>query len=979
MIKKKEHKRKYKPDYIKTVFLLITILILFFIIFNSYTKFEKAEKFKDKVRMSGTSGFQEPLRSSDCNGYNPFNLSGFGVNGDFYYEQIWPLEDFDTASNYPGIPPIYSTGFGLLRYDNNQDDNGDMIIDNNEIEDYFPAKLFLINSDGGLKMPQYWPVNESSPGKEPLEINKTFVLLIYPKEFPNIPGDNPLPTDRLLITARGAHAGAPFREDQNINDNVEMNISTGSRPGRIFLDNGFAIAWLHYRGSSGIEKQENPSYTIPVMGPRADTSLYGYTVPGYNTFEAMEMFGGELNDAVAGARFSMTSYPHPSNQAPEYVIYSGISHGSMVGLHLSRMLDGINRTIASGTIADFRGMLISHEEANQSTAPAIFFKNFTSPTYSQTHAICGDVTRTFYEDRHRSFYCADGGPTSGEEFVSIGTRENDEAKINPCLSPLNSPPLSRNILLFTNVDDPSAPSFVAKEYYQKWSLDTENWEVYCQENPSECTDNLPDDIDIKFFYYTTTEGARLFDMNYTTLNDAHGMLSPSDPFYLGTNLMECFLGIISQSECDYNILIPPENDGIKEAPIYVKVLDENQLPISGANILVRDYLDIGWYTLDPKVGYTDDSGEAIINARVGWQVIEIQKQGYTTIDNQHIYVIEDQGPIDLNNAPNHILEREIYNNSVGFIKGSCLNGEDGTINPCDNTDTDPTNDFDETGIYILQESQQTFPSITIESPLNQTYSTTDIDYNITVNEALSIAFVSIDNNNITLTNDTLLHYYNLSIDHPSLSEGSHEAIFFVNDTLGNSNTESATFTIDIPSLGEGESEGEGGGDGGGSREEENITEEDQENQTLEQRFDINLFENTEYRILSSIEILLITTDNIHEHPFIINQISRDHILFTLDNIQSTFYLNESRIFTLDGIDIQIFLDNIIDGNAVITFKRVSELPLPTKVKGEFINLKKEYFYLYIIIIALIIIIVITLLLTRKRKSILKEKKAKKRI
>ncbi len=90
----------------------------------------------------------------------------------------------------------------------------------------------------------------------------------------------------------------------------------------------------------------------------------------------------------------------------------------------------------------------------------------------------------------------------------------------------------------------------------------------------------------------------------------------------------------------------------------------------------------------------------------------------------------------------------------------------------------------------------TKPIITIESPLNRTYNTQTIHFNVTVDEALSNATVSLDNQaNQTLTNDSVTHYYNISF--PSVSEGFHNTTFYANDTSGNINSTTVYFTVDV--------------------------------------------------------------------------------------------------------------------------------------------------------------------------------------
>lgn len=89
------------------------------------------------------------------------------------------------------------------------------------------------------------------------------------------------------------------------------------------------------------------------------------------------------------------------------------------------------------------------------------------------------------------------------------------------------------------------------------------------------------------------------------------------------------------------------------------------------------------------------------------------------------------------------------------------------------------------------------PRITIISPENISYSTASIDFNISVSEVLYAdgALLSIDGGaNASLTNDTTFHWFNTSV--PPLSEGQHNATFWVNDTTGNINSSTIWFTVD---------------------------------------------------------------------------------------------------------------------------------------------------------------------------------------
>jgi len=88
------------------------------------------------------------------------------------------------------------------------------------------------------------------------------------------------------------------------------------------------------------------------------------------------------------------------------------------------------------------------------------------------------------------------------------------------------------------------------------------------------------------------------------------------------------------------------------------------------------------------------------------------------------------------------------------------------------------------------------PSITIEHPINTTYSTSVIDFNITGNEDLSYCNFTLDGTGyleMTQFNATLFNFTN-----DSMLAGQYTASFVCNDTTGNINeTENVTFSIDL--------------------------------------------------------------------------------------------------------------------------------------------------------------------------------------
>jgi len=113
--------------------------------------------------------------------------------------------------------------------------------------------------------------------------------------------------------------------------------------------------------------------------------------------------------------------------------------------------------------------------------------------------------------------------------------------------------------------------------------------------------------------------------------------------------------------------------------------------------------------------------------------------------------------------------------------------------------TDTLGNTNSSGVYEFTLGiDSTPPQINITSPLNTTYTTNSINFNISSNEALSLCEFTINNwvTNYTMTlnsSNTGANYTN-----STMSQGSHIAKFWCNDTSNNiNNTESVTFFIDL--------------------------------------------------------------------------------------------------------------------------------------------------------------------------------------
>jgi len=112
---------------------------------------------------------------------------------------------------------------------------------------------------------------------------------------------------------------------------------------------------------------------------------------------------------------------------------------------------------------------------------------------------------------------------------------------------------------------------------------------------------------------------------------------------------------------------------------------------------------------------------------------------------------------------------------------------------------DHVGNVNNTEIYTLTTVDNIIPSVTIITPLNQTYSTTTILFNITaadVGSDVDSCWYSLDAGatNVTMT-ETYAPYWNAT--NSSMTQGSHTSNYYCNDTFGNLNdTEQVTFFID---------------------------------------------------------------------------------------------------------------------------------------------------------------------------------------
>jgi hypothetical protein len=142
-------------------------------------------------------------------------------------------------------------------------------------------------------------------------------------------------------------------------------------------------------------------------------------------------------------------------------------------------------------------------------------------------------------------------------------------------------------------------------------------------------------------------------------------------------------------------------------------------------------------------------------------------------------------------APGIYINHTIDLNSSGWANYTIFNLKKGSYN-CYFYATDAAGNYDYTSIGFSV-NDVVSPLITINSPLNQTYYSSSILLSITANENLSSAYYSLDGAaNISLTGSAASWSKTISV-----SDGSHNIIFYANDSSGNlGNSSSVYFYVD---------------------------------------------------------------------------------------------------------------------------------------------------------------------------------------
>jgi len=209
----------------------------------------------------------------------------------------------------------------------------------------------------------------------------------------------------------------------------------------------------------------------------------------------------------------------------------------------------------------------------------------------------------------------------------------------------------------------------------------------------------------------------------------------------------------------------------------------------------------------------------------------------------------------------------------------------------------------------------TNPNVTINSPTNQTYTTSSVTFNVTATDDIGInsCWYSIDSGATNTTLDNSGDFYSKSA---TLSNAAYTVNFYCTDTLNNlNNTESVSFTVSVTSETEDTS-------GGGS-----VTYSPTEEQ-LEEGYEKILAEGWKINV----------EHNNRTYELRVEKIYSNSVALSLANQTFNMTINETKKINLDGddsYDLEVLLNNIIRNGADLRFKEIhEEIPAEEKEKQE---------------------------------------------
>lgn len=414
----------------------------------------------------------------------------------------------------------------------------------------YPARLYRVASRAGARQNQ---------------IDRALALVAFGAEPPR---------SLLLLIGGSRGPGASRSFSTELGDGY---VSLGK-----FLDAGYALASVEYRGSQTPGKKDRFEPPLPA---------YGELIPGFDTDAACEYGVGDGYDAVAVARYLSAGGAFPVPAGRSFVL--GGSHGGYLALRVARDVDGLEGVAAGHPPVDLKGCLEYFE-----SAPSAFPPSFPgqSPALAVNFPVKGSSARLGYRDFAREM----GGAMASDPSTSL----------------LDAPPRAKRILLWSNLDDWLVPAFNSRRYMSRWAESRK---------------------EIHYYEYASDEVPELFPA-YVEKQRSRQLASTHQEELPGTALEKHILRVCGLEPGELEI-DPPHR-----GPITVDVtLDLTPLAeklgssVAGASVRLHD--GTGWRPVPAREGKADEKGQVhFAAAPAGFQWLDLNLVGGRRVEGLSIYL-----------------------------------------------------------------------------------------------------------------------------------------------------------------------------------------------------------------------------------------------------------------------------------------------------------------------------------------------------
>jgi acetyl esterase/lipase len=411
---------------------------------------------------------------------------------------------------------------------------------------------------------------QSRKGARRHAIDQTLLLTVHPER----------PTGAVLVIidgARGVKAGPSF----------ETEIAFGDLQLKRFLDAGYVLAFVEYRGSKRPGLEENFTPPLPI---------YGDLIFRYDTDEACEYAGGDVADALSATAFAISGSEFPVD--PQRLYLCGGSHGGYLALHVAHEIPGFQGVVISHPVVDIRGSLAYLENP---------------PSYRHPHFRGQSPAMAFRLPME--------GTTPQKAFLALFDEMGDSLKTDASLSVLQSPPLNPKIFIFHGIDD--------------WLVSVANSRWYVQRWRHQCPELL-------YVEFLGKEIPTLFPASADALKTQQ-LLSTHVEQVRGSVIEDTIHWMLGLHDSPTDL--PASITTIRTTALQLSVAVQGEsTPLSHATVTLHDY--DGWAPFAPIEAQSDALGVVRFDkVPLGYTLLDIKAQdGQSQWQNQSFYVKDSPEP-----------------------------------------------------------------------------------------------------------------------------------------------------------------------------------------------------------------------------------------------------------------------------------------------------------------------------------------------